>query len=89
MENTGSGSTTWTWKRVKITRAPQARGNSGPKGHRWRGRVRRDPNDWLTVRLKYGGGAEGWVIIDARGVVAPVHGATAILDILLEVCQAR
>ena len=87
--NEGSLSTTWVWKRVKITRAAQPRETAPRKGHRWRGRTRREPAEWLTLRMKYGGGSEGWVIVDARGVVAPFHGATAILDILMEVCQAR
>lgn len=87
--NDCSPSTRWIWKRVMVSRAPQARTTARRHAARWRGRARRDPQEWLSLRMKYGGGAEGWVVVDARGVVAPFHGAEAILDVLMEICAQR
>lgn len=77
-------STQWSWKRVKITRAPQATRHSVPKGHRWRKLPRRNPRDPLTMTIKLRGGVEGWVEVHARGDIARYPGYTAILDVVMD-----
>jgi len=89
VSNTESPSTTWGWKRVKMSRRPQGSGTAARKGVRWKRFGRRDPHQWITVRLKYSGGAEGWVVVDGRGEVNAYHGATALLDLVLDINQAR
>lgn len=79
------GSTTWKWRRVKMTRAPQATGHSVPKGHRWRKLPRRDPRKPLALTIKLRGGPEGWVEVHARGDFARYPGSTCVLDILMDV----
>lgn len=83
------GSTTWAWRRVKISRRPQGTGTAAHQGVRWRRFGRRDPHEWITVRLKYRGGAEAWIVVDGRGETNAYHGATALVDLVLDINQAR
>lgn len=82
-------STTFAWKRVRVRPAPAGQGDSRPKGGRWRRFPRRDHRDWITVRLKLKLGAEPWVVVDGRGEVNAYHGATQLVDLLLDINQSR
>jgi hypothetical protein len=87
--NVGSSSATWRWKKVRITGAAQPRNTARRHAARWRGRVRRDPGEWLPLRIKYTGGPEAWCVVDARGVVAAFPGHRALYDVLMEICNAQ
>lgn len=66
---------------------PEASSGAAPKGRPLRSLPpwpRRDP---LTIRVKYRGGAEGWVEIHARGAIVRRPGHVAILDVLQDVWQ--
>lgn len=68
-------STTWAYRKVKISRRPQGSATRRPKGSS-RGRLsRRDPKERLSIVVKYSGGAEAWWVIEARGerYLAPGH----------------
>lgn len=86
--NEGSPSTTWAWRRVKISRAPQANKGSATKSHRWRRFGRRDPAQAIQVTLAYKGGAQGWVMVSGRGERNVYPGDTSLLDLVLDINQA-
>lgn len=86
--NVGAGSTTWTWKRVKIRRPAGGQKPAPRKGHRWKRFGQRDPMQWLTIRVKYSGGAEGWVVIDGRGEKNAYPGYTALIDLVGDINQS-
>ena len=80
-------STTYEWRRVKITRRTAAPSKPAPKGHRFSGLSawrRREP---LTLTVKYRGGPEGWIEVRARGRVAMYPGSLYVLDVLQDVWQ--
>lgn len=78
-------STTWTWQRVKVRRAPQATQDSRPKGVRWHRLPRWPVRKPLHLTIKYRGGAEGWVEVHARGQIGRFPGHVAVLDLMREV----
>lgn len=79
------GSTTWEWRQVKISRAPQATGTDGRKAGRWHSLPGWPVRRPLTLTVKYRGGPEGWVEIHSRGRVGRFPGTVAIFDVLREV----
>lgn len=87
--NGRSPSTTWAWRRVKISQAPQAMSTaseaSPPSGSllSW---PRRKP---LTLTLVYRGGPEAWWEVRARGRVWRRPGVTALHDLMTEVAAWR
>ena len=82
-------STTWAWKRVKISRPPEGNRERGPKGlHTWVGRSRWDPRkDRVTIRIRYRGGAECWYEVEARGATARLTGTVALHDLMVAICH--
>lgn len=82
--NRCSPSTTWGWRKVKISTAPQANSDSRPKGVNPRSLARRDPRKPLQVTIVFRGGAECWWEIRARGVVLRRPGYWAIHDVMTE-----
>lgn len=78
-------STTWVWKRVKISRAPEARVTVAQRASFWRRYRPRNPRDPINVTLKLRGGSECWVEVRGRGSVGRYPGTTAIYDILLDI----
>jgi hypothetical protein len=82
------GSTRWAYRRVKIAEGRTARGDSGPKGRRWRYLPGRRMRDGITLRVKYRGGAEAWVEVHGRGSMGRFPGWVPIYDVLKEVCNA-
>lgn len=85
--NRGSQSTAWAWKRVKISRAPQANGSASAASTFWFRLSPRNARQPLPITLKLRGGPECWVEVHARGAVGRYHGATAIYDILADICN--
>lgn len=83
--NTGSPSTTWKWKRVKISGgAPEGPSRKGPP-KRFAGLSRRDPKSALTLTITYKGGAEAWWLVQARGRSAVFPGHRALHDVMQEI----
>lgn len=83
--NTGSPSTTWGWKRVKISRAPQANGSANAVSTFWRRLSPRNPRQPLNITVSLRGGPECWVEVHARGSMGRYHGATALYDVLADI----
>lgn len=85
--NPSSPSTTWGWRRVKISQAPQANGTARRKAPRWHGLhpwPRREP---LTIKVTYRGGPECWVEIHSRGRIGRYPGYYTIYDVLSDIWQ--
>lgn len=80
--NTRAPSTTWTWKRVRITQPPQANGHASASALSIRQLSKRDRRKPLTIAVKYRGGPECWWEIRARGAVIRVPGHAALHDVL-------
>lgn len=86
-KNTRSTSTTYRWKRVRISGgapegpAPQA------SSKRWHSLKRRDPGGPLTVTIVHRGGAESWWLVKARGRSGVFPGHRALDDVMAEVNQ--
>lgn len=83
--NARSGSTTWEWRRVKISEpAPQA--STSPKApSRFGGLKRRKREDRLNVTIAYKGGSEAWWVIEARGRAVAFPGHRALHDVMAEI----
>lgn len=87
--HTRSTSTTWALKVVKIRRPAGGHSDSAPKAHRWRRFPRRDPKDWITLRVKYSGGSSGWVVVQGRGETNVYPADTWLLNVVLDVNQCH
>lgn len=83
--NTSSPSTTWAWRRVKISRPPKAQGEQPPKATYWRRFSPRDARQPISVTLHLRGGPECWVEVRGRGSVGRYPGVTAIYDVLRDI----
>lgn len=69
-----SVSTTYTWKRVKMTPPRRGPTSTAPKAP-LRARLSRwNPRDSLTITVKYRGGSECWYELKARGRTYRVPG---------------
>lgn len=85
LTNTRTSSTTWEWRRVRMSRAPKAMSTSSeaspPKGSLlpW---PRRKP---LTLSIAFRGGPECWWEVRARGRVWRRPGTVAIHDLMSEI----
>lgn len=86
--NTGTPSTQWGWRKVKIQQRRQAHAQSAAKPHRWKYLPRRDPRLHLTLKVAYRGGAECWYIVEARGSAGMFPGHKALHDVLTEITNA-
>lgn len=85
--NRRSGSTTYEWRKVKISGgAPEGPApKAASKGTRWSGLGRRDSKRALTITVTYRGGAESWWLVTARGRSAAFPGHRCLDDVLGEV----
>lgn len=83
------GSTRFVHKRVRMTRPPEARRYSGPKGLRWKKLPRQDWRKPVHLTITYRGGAEAWVEIHARGDLGRYTGDAQIIDILMDITGNR
>lgn len=83
-------STTFVWKRAKMSRAPQASVNSQPKAGISAFR-RLPPWPWrrksLHLTVTYRGGSECWFEIHARGHVLRRPGYTALVDVVKDIAN--
>lgn len=79
------GSHTWEWRKVKISRAPQATSTAGRKAVRWRKLPSRNPREPLSITVSLRGGPEAWVEVHARGSVGRYPGHTCIYDVLADI----
>lgn len=86
--NTRSGSTTWGWKRVKIS--PTAGGQRArvAKPPRWYKLPRRDPRQPLSITVSYRGGQECWYEVHARGSIGRFPGHVALHDVMSEITRS-
>lgn len=75
-------STTWEWRKVRMSRAPQATEHSTPKGRGLRALPRRNRREPLHITVKLRGGPEAWVEVHARGQVLRVPGWTSVSDLV-------
>jgi len=75
-------STTWAWRRVKITRAPGGHTGSAAAGRSIYALPKRNPREPLTVSVVYRGGQEAWYEFRARGAVVRVPGTTCVHDLM-------
>lgn len=82
-----SPSTTWEWRRVRVTRGAAGRSAAGRKSVRWRRFPRLPREKAVTVRLKYRGGAQAWVVVTARGESNAYPGDVMLYDLLADICQ--
>lgn len=80
-------STTFVWKKVKMSPAPNGQEVQPAAGRRWRLLHPVRARSGVNVKLKLRGGAEGWVEVEARGQMGRFHGATGIYDVLMEIAQ--
>lgn len=85
--NTGSESTTWEYRKVKMSRRRRPDQDSAPKGHRWRRFRARDPREPITITLKYRGGPEAWVEVRGRGETNRYPGWVALYDLVRDINQ--
>lgn len=82
MENVCSVSTTYEWKRVKISQR-----RNGPRKAPPGGRHPKQLTPWprrqrLELRVTYRGGSEGWYEVRARGQVWRFPGCLCLEDVL-------
>lgn len=82
-------STTFEWKRVRVRRGAAGSETARRSRSFWRRYARRDPGEWITVRLKWRGGAQDWVMVSARGETNPIPGHRALIDVVMDVNNAR
>lgn len=78
------GSTTWQWRRVKVQRRPEGSitARRSRTARLWRTLPRGDRHKWVTVRIRWRGGAESWWLVEARGKVQAVQGWQALEDLM-------
>lgn len=80
--NDCTASTTWVWRRVRVSTPPQAQQNR-PSGARSLSKLGVWPRrKTLHLEVKYRGGPEAWYEIRARGVTLRMPGATALHDVM-------
>lgn len=82
--NNSSSSTTFAFRRVKISTAPQAGTDSRRRRPHFKGLKRRNPRDPLQVTIVFRGGAECWWELRARGAVLRRPGHNSLHDVLWE-----
>lgn len=79
------GSTSWEWRQVRMSRAPQATGTARAERARRQTLPRRDPREPLTVTVRYRGGPECWWELRARGAVWRVPGYVSVHDLMARI----
>lgn len=75
-------STTYAWRKVRISRAPQAETTVPRQGRPVQALAQRDPRKPLSITISYRGGAESWWELRARGVVLRRPGSVCLDDVL-------
>jgi len=82
-------STTWEWRRVKVSRAPQATPQSRRRRGRWYHLGRKPRDTPTTLVLQWRGGAQSWWLVTARGSTGVFPGCAALEDIMHQVLNER
>jgi len=80
-------STTYEWRRVKMSRPAGGQTGSRPKGGRWWFLSRYDWRKPLALTVKYRGGAEGWFEVHSRGGIGRFPGHACIYDVMREITR--
>jgi hypothetical protein len=83
--NERSGSTTWTPKPDRLSIAARRASKTAGRSPSFRGLKRRDPREPLTIKVRYRGGSEAWVLVEARGVVQAYPGHLSAYDLLMAI----
>jgi len=81
-------STTWAWRRVKVTPPARAIRGSTAKPFRWFGLAHVRRAHKVTIVVTYRGGAQAWYLVEARGRHGAFPGDRALHDVVREICQA-
>lgn len=76
-------STTWEYRKVKISRRLQGSAGASAGGRPPKRLARRDPHERLSIVVKYRGGAEAWWLVEARGERYTFPGHLAMHDVLM------
>jgi len=76
-------STTWEYRKVKISRRLQGSAAERPKGSSGGKRPHVDPKTPHSIRITYRGGAEAWWKIEYQGEVFVAPGHMAIHDVFM------
>src|SRR5215213_8195219 len=84
-QNDCSPSTTIVWETARIPRRRQPQSTAAAKQRPKSLLVTREEREPLFLTVTYKGGAEGWVIVQARGRVVPVPGWWSLLELVLDV----
>jgi hypothetical protein len=84
----GGGSTTWEWRHTRVTKPPQAP-VTAPRRGTFRSLVRREPRKPLLATLRLRGGPEGWIEVTSRGITYRCPGDRSVLDVVLDLNNAR
>jgi len=79
--NARTPSTTYAWRRVKISSPPQAPRESRRR-RRWIALGNKERRQLIEVRVRYRGGAEDWYEVRARGGVVRVQGSLTFGDVM-------
>lgn len=82
-------STTWQLRRVRVTRGAAGSDTARRSRSYWRRFPRRNPGDWITIRVKWRGGGQDWCLVDARGEVNAIPGHRCLFDVVMDVNNAR
>lgn len=85
--NECSVSTTWAWRKVKISRPAGGQDHSAPQARRWRHLPKWDRRRRLTITVKYRGGPECWYEVSARGSMGRFPGHVALHDAVAEIMR--
>lgn len=85
LSNERMPSTTYAWRRVRVRSPAAGQEARVPKGRRWRHLSPWDKRRKLTITVRYRGGSEGWIQVDARGSMGRFPGHVQLIDVVLEV----
>ena len=66
---------------------PDGKGARAPEGRRWFHLPWRNPRQKLTLNIRYTGGAEACIVVEARGSSGRFSGSTALFDVAQEIWQ--
>lgn len=89
MDERSFPSTTWSWRRVKVSPPPEARGQSARRAGRWFGRPPWPVRTPLHITVKYRGGPECWYEVHARGCIGRFPGHVALHDAIREIMRVE
>lgn len=83
--NKRTTSTTWEWRMVRVPSSPAAGQHGAPQALRWYRLAPWKRREWLTLKVRYRGGPESWIEVQARGSAGRFHGATSLYDACQEI----